>query len=97
MLQLREVFLGCAMQRIVGLMSGTSVDGIDAVLVDIAGTERDLAVDLVAFETYAYSSGLRSQILEVCAGSPLSVERLAILDDAIAHAFADAADRKSVV
>lgn len=72
-------------------MSGTSVDGIDAVLVDIAGTEQDLVVDLVAFETYAYSPSLRSQILEVCAGSPLSVEGLAILDDAIAQAFADAA------
>ncbi len=83
--------LGCAMQRIVGLMSGTSVDGIDAVLVDIAGTERDLGVDLVAFETYAYSPVLRSQILEVCAGTPLSVEGLATLDDAIAQAFADAA------
>lgn len=79
------------MQRVVGLMSGTSVDGIDAVLVDIAGTEQDLVVDLVAFETYAYCPSLRSQILEVCAGSPLSVEGLAILDDAIAQAFADAA------
>jgi anhydro-N-acetylmuramic acid kinase len=48
-------------------------------------------VDLVAFETYAYSPALRSQILEVCAGAPLSVEGLATLDDEIAQAFADAA------
>jgi anhydro-N-acetylmuramic acid kinase len=79
------------MQRIVGLMSGTSVDGIDAVLVDISGTERDLAVNLIASETYAYSPDLRQQILAVCAGSPLSVEALAALDTVIAQAFAEAA------
>jgi anhydro-N-acetylmuramic acid kinase len=83
--------LGSAMQRIVGLMSGTSVDGIDAVLVDISGTERDLAVNLISSETYAYSPDLRQQILAVCAGSPLSVEALAALDTAIAQAFAEAA------
>ncbi len=96
MLQLRGVLLGWAMQqmigqRMIGLMSGTSVDGIDAVLVDISGTERDLAVELIASETYAYSSDLRQQILAVCAGSPLSVEALTTLDTAIAQAFAEAA------
>jgi anhydro-N-acetylmuramic acid kinase len=79
------------MQRVIGLMSGTSVDGIDAVLVDISGTERDLRVNLIAAETYAYRSGLRQQILEVCAGTPLSVETLVELDDAIAESFAEAA------
>jgi anhydro-N-acetylmuramic acid kinase len=79
------------MQRIVGLMSGTSVDGIDAVLVDISGTERDLKVSLIAAETYAYRSELRQQILAVCAGTPLSVEALVELDDAIAESFAQAA------
>jgi anhydro-N-acetylmuramic acid kinase len=79
------------MQRIVGLMSGTSVDGIDAVLVDISGTERDLTVELIASQTYAYSPPLRQQILAVCAGQPLSVQALTELDDAIAESFADAA------
>jgi anhydro-N-acetylmuramic acid kinase len=79
------------MQRIVGLMSGTSVDGIDAVLVDVSGTERDLKVDLIAAQTYAYRPELRQQILEVCAGSSLSVEKVVNLDDAIALSFAEAA------
>jgi anhydro-N-acetylmuramic acid kinase len=79
------------MQRVIGLMSGTSVDGIDAVLVDISGTERDLAVELIVSQTYAYSPPLRQQILEVCAGQPLSVQALTELDDAIAQSFAEAA------
>lgn len=76
---------------IIGLMSGTSVDGIDAVMVDVSGAERDLNVDLIVSETYAYPPALRQQILAVCAGEPLSVEALVALDDAIAQSFAEAA------
>ncbi|MGF1600865.1 MAG: anhydro-N-acetylmuramic acid kinase [Thermosynechococcaceae cyanobacterium] len=79
------------MTRVVGLMSGTSVDGIDAALVDIHGQELDLEVNLVAAKTYPYPEPLRSQILAVCAGQPLSMEQLAQLDDAIATLFAQAA------
>lgn len=77
--------------KIIGLMSGTSVDGIDAVMVDVSGAERDLNVDLIVSETYAYPPALRQQILAVCAGEPLSVEALVALDDAIAQSFAEAA------
>jgi anhydro-N-acetylmuramic acid kinase len=77
--------------RAVGLMSGTSVDGIDAALVDIRGQELDLEIDLLAAETYAYPEPLRQQILAVCAGQPLSMELLAQLDDEIAALFAQAA------
>lgn len=79
------------MQRVVGLISGTSVDGIDAALVDISGTATDLKVTLISGATYPYSKELRSQILAVCAGEPLSMAEFAALDDAIAHAFAQAA------
>jgi anhydro-N-acetylmuramic acid kinase len=79
------------MQRVIGLMSGTSVDGIDAALVDISGTERDLRVELIAAQTYPYPPTLRQEILDVCAGKETSMETLAALDDAIAAAFAAAA------
>ncbi len=77
--------------RVVGLISGTSVDGIDAALVDISGSNLDLTVQLVAGKTYPYPDDLRSQILAVCAGQPLSMMELAALDDAIAQQFAQAA------
>lgn len=77
--------------RVVGLISGTSVDGIDAALVDIAGGTNDLQIDLIATATYPYPADLRSQILAVCHGAPLSMEDLAALDDAIASSFAQAA------
>jgi anhydro-N-acetylmuramic acid kinase len=76
---------------VIGLMSGTSVDGIDTALVDIQGTTTDLQVKLIAGDTYPYPPKLRQQILDVCAGTKLSMAELADLDDAIAHCFATAA------
>lgn len=77
--------------RVIGLMSGTSIDGIDAALVTIQGKNLDLSVHLHGSSTYSYQRQLRQQLLEVCAGAPLSMAAFAQLDDAIAHAFAEAA------
>ena len=77
--------------RVIGLMSGTSVDGIDAALVEINGTTLDLRVELLAGATYPYPENLRSQILAVCGGAQLSMLELAELDDAIATCFGRAA------
>lgn len=79
------------MTRVIGLISGTSVDGIDAVLVEISGTDLDLEVELLAGETYPYPAELREKILAVCAGEAISMAELAQLDDAIALNFAQAA------
>ncbi|MEG4986508.1 anhydro-N-acetylmuramic acid kinase [Microcoleus sp. BR0-C5] len=79
------------MTRVIGLISGTSVDGIDAALVDVVGSQTDLKVQLVAGNTFPYPANLRSQILSVCSGSALSMAELAQLDDAIAQEFATAA------
>jgi anhydro-N-acetylmuramic acid kinase len=77
--------------KVIGLMSGTSVDGIDAALVEITGTTLDLQVKLLAGDTYPYPDSLRSQILAVCGGEKLSMLELATLDDGIAECFAAAA------
>lgn len=79
------------MTCVIGLISGTSVDGIDAALVDITGTELDLKVELLRGETYPYPEQLSQQIMAVCGGAAFSMAELAQLDDAIAHSFAQAA------
>src|SRR5919199_5014013 len=81
------------MTQVIGLISGTSVDGIDAALVEICGTDVDLKVKLLSGATYPYPAALREQILEVCGGAPLSMAELAQLDDAIALEFAQAAQK----
>lgn len=77
--------------HVIGLISGTSVDGIDAALVDVAGSGQQLQVTLLAGATYPYPEALRQQILAVCADAPLSMAELANLDDQIAREFARAA------
>ena len=47
--------------RVAGIMSGTSLDGIDVAIVDIAGRR----VQAVAFSTSPYGDDLRARILAV--------------------------------
>lgn len=75
----------------IGLMSGTSVDGIDAALVEIIDRHTTLETNLIAGYTYPYADDLRAEILAVCAGEPRSLQQICELDDRIATSFAQAA------
>ena len=77
--------------KIIGLISGTSIDGIDAVLVEVTGKDLDVEIELLKAKTYPYPSDLKKKILEVCHGRAISMAELAQLDDAIAYQFAIAA------
>ncbi len=77
--------------KVIGLMSGTSVDGIDAALVEIMGTGYDVQIQLLATRTAEYPAGLRDRILAVCGGAPLALVDVAAMDDEIAISFANAA------
>jgi anhydro-N-acetylmuramic acid kinase len=77
--------------KVIGLISGTSVDGIDAALVEINGKDLQLEVNLLAGEIYPYSPELKAEILAVCSGQARSIAQLAALDEAIAIEFARAA------
>lgn len=69
-------------------MSGTSVDGIDAALVEIKGQNLEVEVSLLDSAIFPYPPSLAAQILAVAGGEPLSMADLAQLDDAIATEFA---------
>jgi anhydro-N-acetylmuramic acid kinase len=72
----------------IGLMSGTSVDGIDAVVVDLATDEPVL----LAARTTAWDSALRECILATLTHpTQVSLESIGQLDAALGEAFADAA------
>lgn len=77
-------------QLYVGLISGTSVDAIDAVLVDFAtGRAR-----LVAASAVPYPTPLRHALLDLAQGDGLTtLDRLGELDAQVAMCFAEAANR----
>jgi anhydro-N-acetylmuramic acid kinase len=66
------------MRRFVGLMSGTSIDAIDAVLMSISGTPPDgMKWQLDAFRSEPFDGGRRAQILEALSeGTPESLTAL---------------------
>lgn len=69
----------------VGLMSGTSLDGVDAALVRIHGAD---AVELVAFHTQPFAPADRTAILAALSrGSP---RELALLNVELGNRFAEA-------
>ncbi len=78
---------------VVGLISGTSVDGIDAVLARISGPPEKPVIQQIAFLTVPYSAELRREILAVSGGDARSPESLCKLDHAVGDAFAQAALR----
>jgi len=83
----------------VGLMSGTSIDGIDAVLVRIDGdSSTTLAWSLLAFSTTAYDEGRRKTILEALEeGTPDTLCRLhASLGEWFASAVHDVCEAAGV-
>ncbi len=49
--------------KVIGLMSGTSADGVDAALVDIRGSGHDLKLRLLAHRTFSYSPQFRVRLL----------------------------------
>lgn len=76
--------------KVVGLMAGTSADGIDAALVELTGAGVGTRVRLLAFETSPYPPGVRERVLEA-ATRPVPVQTLARLNALLGELFARAA------
>src|SRR2546426_3067646 len=74
---------------VIGLMSGTSADGVDAALVDIRATGHDLKITLKAFRPYPYQTAFRERLLQAMAGG--AVEDVCHLNGALGEWFARAA------
>jgi anhydro-N-acetylmuramic acid kinase len=75
-----------------GLISGTSADGIDAALVRFDGDDPQSRCELVHGKTFAWDAALRARLVELGQGGDMhSLDELGTLDVRIAEAFAAAA------
>ena len=75
--------------KCLGLMSGTSADGVDCALVDISPVQARLRIKLLASQTIAYPPKLREQVL--LASTKGTVSELCHLNAAIGEMFAKTA------
>lgn len=76
---------------VIGLISGTSVDGIDAVLVEIIGKGIQTKLKQLYFKTYPYPKGLKELILKNSLKETSNVEDICRLNFLIGKLFAKAA------
>ena len=79
---------------VVGLMSGTSVDAIDAVLVRIQGNAQSGAVmTKLKFGSYRYPDDIRSRVKTLFDSEKARIEEICHLDFVVGELFAGAVNR----
>lgn len=70
---------------ILGLMSGTSLDGLDLALCAISGAGRNTQVRVLQFETLAYEDQFKTEIRRVFAQKEIKFQHLVLLNEIIAE------------
>jgi len=83
-------YLGRPVHLVVGLMTGTSADAVDAALVRFTGVGLQTAHTLVRYRESPLEEPLRREILEVAGAGSLAPERLMRLDAALGERYAAA-------
>jgi 1,6-anhydro-N-acetylmuramate kinase len=68
-------------RRIVGLMSGTSLDGLDVALCEISGAGETTQVKLLQFQTVDYGNDIKVEIRKVFAKQTIDFQHLALLNE----------------
>jgi anhydro-N-acetylmuramic acid kinase len=75
---------------VIGLMSGTSVDGIDAVLVRVKGNGMATTYEEVAFVSHPLPKDVKAYVLANSKQGEGTVDALCTMNILLAHFFADA-------
>ncbi|WKL47904.1 anhydro-N-acetylmuramic acid kinase [Flavobacterium pectinovorum] len=68
-------------RKIIGLMSGTSLDGLDIALCAISGAGQNTVVKILEFETINYSEEIKTEIRKVFAQKTIDFQHLALLNE----------------
>ena len=76
---------------ILGMMSGTSADGIDAALVRISGAPPNLKIHILNHTHQSFPPQIRKEILRVAEQNPLTPGEFSQLHTRLGHIYAEAA------
>ncbi len=77
--------------KVIGLMSGTSADGVDAALLEIGPGSPPARISLIAFLSLAYPADIRQQILAASDPRSGTVDKICKLNFLLGEYFAEAA------
>jgi anhydro-N-acetylmuramic acid kinase len=78
--------------RVIGLISGTSHDAIEAAAVDFELAGDEIRARVVASSSTPYAPELRSRLVAALPPAETTLEEVCVLDTLIGQAFAEAAD-----
>ena len=76
-------------QLYIGVMSGTSMDGVDTALVAIEGNH----IELIAHHDTPMPQALKQRLMSVCIGQQTNLVEIGELDHLLGHLFADAVNQ----
>jgi anhydro-N-acetylmuramic acid kinase len=71
-------------RKVLGLMSGTSLDGLDIALCELEGAGKDTKMSLLNFTTVPYEQTMKEEILSIFSKASVSLEKLTLLNPWIA-------------
>ncbi len=87
-----QMLRGKQTRVIVGLMSGTSADGVTAAVTEITDTGAEARVRLIAYRTYPYPPEVRRRLFALFGDGASGLSEASELNMLIGHVFADATE-----
>ncbi len=77
------------MEKYIGIMSGTSLDGVDTALVETDGHSNRL----LAQDFFSMPADLKQDVLDVCIGQQTTLVKIGEIDHRLGKVFADAVEQ----
>jgi anhydro-N-acetylmuramic acid kinase len=77
-------------KHVIGIMSGTSLDGVDVALIKLEGNSTFSKIELIGFLEYPFPKGVKEKLLKNSTKETSNVEDLSQLNFLIPNIYLDA-------
>lgn len=77
-------------KNIIGIMSGTSLDGIDVALINVKNSGLDTEYTLIAYDSYPYTNDIKEKVKQASFVETSNVAQIATLHYELGHCYSKA-------